>query len=197
MIFKKYNQFLDQFSINENLDKAKKYMKDRYILTTAATQLNLIDDETKYDMSNGNKRSVTPLDFVKLDAEKKKELTDAMRTISVSEEQLRELISTNEFKQVREIKAKVPVQDVNGNKIEKEYQLDRDHIGWLGNFVYFYYYENAALTDLYSLYKNLILNKDILGNLEISVNGKIAKKAFDTNYINMKVSNNMELLIDG
>ena len=95
MIFKKYNQFLDQFSINENLDKAKKYMKDRYILTTAANQLDLIDDETKYDMSNGNKRSVTPLDFIKLDSEKKKELGDTMRTITVSEEQLRELISTN------------------------------------------------------------------------------------------------------
>jgi len=197
MIFKKYTQFLDQFSINENLDKAKKYMKDRYILTTAATQLNLIDDETKYDMSNGNKRSVTPLDFVKLDAEQKKELTDTMRGISVSEEQLRDLISTNEFKQVREINVKVPVKDVNGNTIEKEYQLDRDHMGWLGNFVYFYYYENASLPDLYTLYKNLILNKDILANLEISTNGKLAKKAFDTNYINMKVPNNMELLIDG
>ena len=197
MIFKNYRQFLDQFSINENLDKAKKYMKDSYILTTAANQLNLIDDETKYDMSNGNKRSVTPLDFIKLDVEKKKELGDAMRAITVSEEQLRSLISTNEFKQVREIKAKVPVQDVNGNKIEKEYQLDRDHMGWLGNFVYFYYYENASLQDLYSLYTNLILNKDILGNLEISTNGKLSKKAFDTNFINMKVPNNMELLIDG
>jgi hypothetical protein len=197
MIFKKYNQFLDQFSINENLDKAKKYMKDRYILTTAANQLNLIDDETKYDMSNGNKRSVTPLDFIKLDAEKKKELGDTMRTISVSEEQLRELISTSEFKAVRELKAEVPVQDVNGNTIEKKYQLDRDHMGWLGNFVYFYYYENAALPDLKTLYTNLVLNKDILANLDISVNGKITKKAFDTNFINMKVPNNMELLIDG
>ena len=197
MIFKKYNQFLDQFSINENLDKAKKYMKDRYILTTAANQLDLIDDETKYDMSNGNKRSVTPLDFIKLDAEKKKELGDAMRTISVSEEQLRDLIATPEFKQIREIKTKVPFQDVNGNTIEKEYQLDRDHIGWLSNFVYFYYYENAAISDLTTLYKNLLLNKDILSNLDISVNDKLTKKAFDTNFINMKSPNNMELLIDG
>ena len=197
MIFRKYSDFIDIFSINENLDKAKKYMKDMYVLSTAAEQLALIDDETKYDMSNGNKRSVTPLDFIKLDAEKKKELGDAMRAITVSEEQLRSLISTNEFKQVREIKTKVPVQNVNGNTIEKEYQLDRDHMGWLGNFVYFYYYENASLRDLKNLYTNLVLNKDILGNLEISTNGKLAKKAFDTNFINMKVPNNMELLIDG
>lgn len=197
MIFKKYRQFLDQFSINENLDKAKKYMKDRYVLTTAANQLDIIDPETKFDMDEGNKRSLTPLDFVSLDAEKKKELVDVMKSITVSEDQLRTLISTNEFKQIRETKALVPVQDVNGNTINKEYQLDRDHIGWLSNFVYFYYYENAALPDLKTLYTNLVLNKDILTNLDISVNGKITKKAFDTNFINMKVPNNMELLIDG
>ena len=150
MIFKKYSQFLDQFSINENLDKAKKLMKDRYILTTAANQLNLIDDETKYDMSNGNKRSVTPLDFINLDTETKRELTATMSAIVVSEDQLKSLISTNEFKAVRELNAEVPVQDVNGNTIEKKYQLDRDHMGWLGNFVYFYYYENASLQDLYT-----------------------------------------------
>ena len=197
MIFKKYSQFLDQFSINENLDKAKKLMKDRYILTTAVNQLNLIDDETKYDMSNGNKRSVTPLDFINLDTETKRELTATMSAIVVSEDQLKSLISTNEFKAVRELNAEVPVQDVNGNTIEKKYQLDRDHMGWLGNFVYFYYYENANLQDLKTLYTNLLINKDILSNLDISVNGKITKKAFDTNFINMKVPNNMELLIDG
>jgi len=197
MIFRKYSDFIDGFSINENLDKAKKYMKDMYVLSTAARQLDLIDDEVKYEIEQGNKRTVTPLDFIGLDTEEKKKLGEAMRGISVSDDQMRQLIGTNEFKQVREIKSKVPVQDVNGNTIEKEYQLDRDHMGWLGNFVYFYYYENAALTDLYTLYKNLIINKDILANLEISTNDKLAKKAFDTNFINIKVPNNMELLIDG
>ena len=197
MIFRKYSDFVEGFSINENLDKAKKYMKDMYVLSTAAKQLDLIDAEMNYEIEEGNKRSVTPLDFAGLDTEEKKKLGAAMREISVSDDQMRQLIGTNEFKQVREIKAKVPVQDVKGNTIEKEYQLDRDHMGWLGNFVYFYYYENAALTDLYTLYKNLIINKDILANLEISTNDKIAKKAFDTNFINIKVPNNMELLIDG
>lgn len=197
MIFKKYNQFLNQFSINENLDKAKKYMKDSYILNTAANQLNLIDDETKYDITNGNKRGVTPFDFMNLDSEKKKELGATMRSISVSDEQLRSLISTDEFKSIRELKVNVPVNDVRGNTIDKEYQLDRDHMGWLGNFVYFYYYENASIEDLSNLYTNLIINKDILSNLEISVNSKLTKKPFDVNFINLKVGNNMELLIDG
>ena len=197
MIFKKYSQFLDQFSINENLDKAKKYMKDRYILTTAANQMNLIDGRMKLELEEGSRRSVTPLDFINLDIETKKELGATMSAIVVSEEQLRSLISTSEFNAVRELKFKVPVQDVNGNTIEKEYQLDRDHMGWLSNFVYLYYYENVALEDLHTMYGRLIQNKDILSNLEISTNDKLAKKAFDTNFINMKVPNNMELLIDG
>ena len=192
MIFKKYSQFLGQFSINENLDKAKKYMKDRYVLNTAAAQLDLIDDETRYEMAEGRKRSLTPLDFIKLDAEKKKALTDAMRAISVSEDQLRQLITTSEFKAIREISAMVPTPTG-----EKEYVLDRDTIGWLSNFVYFYYYENMSIEDLKGIYAKLLVNKDILANLEIVTDGKAAKKAFDANFINIKVSNNAELLIDG
>ena len=193
MIFKKYNQFLDQFSINENLDKAKKYMKDRYVLSTAANQLNLVDDETKYDMAEGNKRSLTPLDFANLDADKKKDLVAAMRDIAVSDEQLRALVSTEDFMAVRELT--VEVENPDGTK--KSYQLDRDNIGWLSNFVYFYYYENSSMEDLKNIYTKLIQNKDILPNLEIMSNGKPVKKAFDTNFINMKDPNNAELLIDG
>lgn len=193
MIFRKYSDFVEGVSINENLDKAKKYMKDMYVLSTAAKQLDLIDAETKYEIEEGNKRTVTPLDFVGLDAEEKKKLGGAMREISVSEDQLRQLISTEEFKSVRELKAEVP----NPDGSMKEYQLDRDHIGWLSNFVYFYYYENLSLEDLSNLYARLILNKDILSNLEIVEGGKAAKKTFGVDFINMKVPNNAELLIDG
>ena len=126
MIFRKYSDFIDGVSINENLDKAKKYMKDMYVLSTAAKQLDLIDDETKYEIEQGNKRTVTPLDFMKIDAEDRKKLGETMRGISVSEEQLRQLITTNEFKAIREISATVPTPTG-----EKEYVLDRDTIGWL------------------------------------------------------------------
>ncbi len=192
MIFRKYSDFIDGVSINENLDKAKKYMKDMYVLSTAAKQLDLIDDETKYEIEQGNKRTVTPLDFMKIDAEDRKKLGETMRGISVSEEQLRQLITTNEFKAIREISATVPTPTG-----EKEYVLDRDTIGWLANFVYFYYYENISIADLSNLYSKLLINKDILANLEIVTDGKAAKKAFDANFINMKVPNNAELLIDG
>jgi hypothetical protein len=193
MILKKYNQFLDQFSINENLDKAKKYMKDRYVLSTAAGTLNIISDRIKEELKDGNRRSVTPLDFINLDTEVKRELTATMSAIVVSEDQLRALVSTEEFMAVRELAVEVE----NPDRSKKSYQLDRDNIGWLSNFVYFYYYENASIEDLKNIYIRLIQNKDILPNLEIVSNDKPVKKAFDTNFINMKIPNNMELLIDG
>jgi len=184
----KYNQFINENPLNENLDKAKKMMKDAYILSTAAKELDLITPEIKYDMDSGSKRMVTPVDFTNLDSDKKKELVDKMRSISVSDDKMRQLITTPEFKAIRELTV-----NVGG----KDYQLDRDSMGWLSSFVYFFYYENASLEDLKNVYTKLIENKDILQNLEINVNGRIVKKAFDLNFINNKISNNMELLVDG
>ena len=188
MLFKKYSQFIDLYPINENLDKAKKFMKDSFLLSSAAKKLNLIDDQTDYDIKNGNKRMVTPLDFINLDPDKRKELTNTMKGIEVSDELMRSLITSEEFKKIREIKTNIDGVD---------YQLDRDNIGWLYNFVYFYYYENASLEDLSNLYGILLSNKDILSNLEIIVDGKSVNKAFDLNFINIRVPNNLELLLDG
>lgn len=193
MIFRKYSDFKETQSINENLDKAKKYMKDMYVLSTAANQLGLIDDETKYEIEEGNKRTVTPLDFVKLDAEEKKKLGKAMMGISVSDDQLRQLITSAEFMAIRELTTELR----NPDGTMKEYRLDRDNIGWLSSFVYFYYYENMSIADLKDLYLKLLQNKDILSNLKIAVDGKETNKPFDINYVNIKVPNNAELLIDG
>jgi hypothetical protein len=38
----KYNQFIGENSINENLDKAKKFLKDKYLLTTSVKELGLL-----------------------------------------------------------------------------------------------------------------------------------------------------------
>ena len=53
-----------------------------------------------------------------------------------------------DYQKIREIKTIVG---------DKEYQLDRDNIGWLFNFVYFYYAENISLEDLTNLYQQLKL----------------------------------------
>ena len=195
----KYNQFLDSSLVNENLEKSKKFMKDNFVLNSAVNKIglgNLLGDkdakEIKYDMDNGNKKSLTPSDFIKIDAEKKKLLTDEMRSIKVSDDKIRELTNSDTFKKIRSISA-----DVKGSDgVEKVYQLDRDNIAWLYNFVYFYYYENMSIEDLKNLYANLIENKDMLPTLEIVVDGKIVKKPFDLNFINIRVTNNAEYLID-
>ena len=59
----KYNQFLGEFSINENLDKAKKFLKERFLLKTAASDLGFIEGELKAQLDHKEKRSLTLGDF--------------------------------------------------------------------------------------------------------------------------------------
>jgi len=215
----KYNQFLETPIVNENMDKAKKFMKDIYILSKAADKLNIISDDVKFEIDEGNKRKITPFDVSKLDDSviKKvnkeeikstlpedpefdqkweenpnkliiKALKHEMNNIKVSDDVLREMTSSAEFKSLRELKVTVD---------NKDHQLDRDNPGWIYNFVYFYYYENVSIEDLEDLYIKLINNKDLLKELEIVQDEKPVKKQFDLNYINVRVKNNIELLIDG
>jgi len=199
MKLKKYNQFIGLSLVNENLEKSKKFIKDNFVLNSAVNKIGLVNllgdndaKEIKYEMEEGHKRSLTPSDFINIDAEKKKLLTDEMRSIKVSDDKLRELINTPTFKEIRELSVDVKASD----GVEKVYQLDRDNIAWLYNFVYFYYYENLSIDDLRGLYTRLLENKDMLNKLEINENGKLVERPFDLNYINIRIKNNAELLDD-
>jgi hypothetical protein len=195
---------ISEFILNENVDKSKKFMKDTYILTTAFWDLankvgldNLFTDSSGekivQELGKGEKKILTPSDFVSVDPEKRKELFEIMKKIPFDDNKLRQLTTPPEgkskernikevefydYQKIREIKTTVG---------DKEYQLDRDNIGWLFNFVYFYYAENISLEDLTNLYHQLIENKDILNLLD---------KPFDLNFIDIKISNNNEKLID-
>ena len=180
----KYNQFLEN-PLNENLDKSKKFMEDTFILKSSIDKIGIDKlftqkdgDDLKYELDRGNKKIITPSDCINLDPEKRKLLSDTMRTIVVSDDKLRELITTDEFKSLRELKC-----EVDG----KEYQLDRDNIGWLYNFVYFYYAENTSIEDLKEAYIGLIQNKEFLNTFD---------KPFDLNFIDIKTTNNFEKLQD-
>jgi hypothetical protein len=59
----KYNQFLGDKPLNENLDKAKKFLKDTYLLTQAATNLGFVEGELKAQLDHKEKRSLTLGDF--------------------------------------------------------------------------------------------------------------------------------------
>jgi hypothetical protein len=186
----KYNQFLNTDVLNENLDKAKKFLKERYTLLTAAKELDLLQGELAAQIDHKEIRSVRLIDF-QPDAREKIKMK--LRDISVTPELLKTFDKTPEFTALRTLKTKV-----KGPKGEKEFQLDRDNIGWLSNFTYFYYFENVPLEDLSVVYRRLLQNKDILQNLTIEKDkGVFTKIQFDANFINENVFNNIELLTDG
>jgi hypothetical protein len=185
----KYNQFLGEDTLNENLDKAKKFLKERYVLLTAAKELDILKGELGAQIQHKEIRSVRLIDF---QPEEREQLKMKLRDISVTPELLRTFERDPEFLSVRTLKTKV-----KGPKGEKEFQLDRDNIGWLSNFTYFYYFENVPLEDLSVVYRRLIQNKDIIQNLSIEKpKGTFTKTQFDANFIDENAANNFELLTD-
>jgi hypothetical protein len=54
----KYNQFLGENPLNENLDKAKKFLKETFLLTKAATDLGFVEGELKAQLDHKEKRSL-------------------------------------------------------------------------------------------------------------------------------------------
>ncbi len=190
----KYNQFLGLDIINENLDKSKKYLKDRYLVQTAAQELGLLNGELGQQLKHGEIKSITLNDF---NEEQRNQIKLKIREINLTPEQLRKVEGNPELKELRELKTKVT--QPNGN--EKLYQLDRDNMGWLSTFVYFYFFEGATFEDLSNLYAKLILNKDIMQNLTVNKGTadrpNLIKKPFDLNFIDINIKNNMEQLSDG
>lgn len=185
----KYNQFLETDTLNENLDKAKKFLKERYVLLTAAKELDILKGELAAQIQHKEIRSVRLIDF---QPEQREQLKMKLRDISVTPELLRTFERDPEFMSVRTLKTSVQMP-----KGVKEFQLDRDNIGWLSNFTYFYYFENVPLEDLSVVYRRLLQNKDILQNLSIEKGkGNFTRIQFDPNFIDENVENNFELLTD-
>lgn len=264
MKLKRYESFVERVKVdnnfdvlNENLEKSKKFMLDNYILSTAVKSIGLVNlvgkeraEQIEYDMEEGNKKSLSPVDFAGIDSDKKKMLTDEMMSVKSKRESLLEgdtlqkisnrvgvdinslksmnswlseygpddviphlnkdgnvvsivvskiddntvksLITTPEFKALRELSVDATGPDGKA----KTYVLDKDHIGWLSNFVYFYYVEGLDIDGLQAIYKMLIENSDLLPKLEIMEGTKLVKKPFDLNFINIRIPNNAEKLID-
>lgn len=197
-IIKNYNDFLNSTLINENLDKARKFLKDRYILSNAAKELGFIKGELEQQLKHDEIRSIT---MDKFTDEEKSELRKKMSEFKISDDVAKRLEKDPGFLGVRELK--VPALDKNGKEVigkdgkVKTFQLDRDHIGWLYSFTYFFYYENCDMETLKTIYSRLIQNKDILKNIKIDVDGDLINKEFDLNFINTNITNNHEKLLDG
>jgi hypothetical protein len=155
----KYNQFLRGDILNENLDKAKKFLKDRYILITAAKELNLLTGELAAQLKHGEKRTATMKDFT---PEQQALLKSKMRDIKISDEQARTIERDPDFVKLRE--------------------LLKDNLGYLYAFTYFYYVEMVGFKELEDLYNDLIENKQLLDKLPKKFDANFIDPNIDNNF---------------
>lgn len=163
----KYSQFSKTESLNENLDQAKKFLKNRYLLIKAAEDLKYVDEETNYQLNHDELRTLKLSDFT---PEQQAELNNKIRTIKLSPETIRDIERDKNFLKLKE--------------------LLKDNIGYLYTFVYFYYVEMVSYDDLVGIYEKLRHYKDQ------NLLDKLPKK-FDQNFIDPNIKNNTEVLIDG
>ncbi len=173
----KYNQFLGEFSINENLDKAKKFLKERFLLKTAAEELGFVDGELKAQLDHKEKRSLTFGDFT---PEQQEEIKQKLRTLKLSDEQARGIERDPDFLKIREY-------------------LGQKYIGWTYPFTYFYFVEMVPMEDLFTKVDDETKEPtNILAKL-IDYAGLLDKlpKKFDHNFIDINIPNNCEKLVDG
>src|ERR1035437_8169611 len=161
----KYNQFLGETPLNENLDKAKRFLKDRFILNAAAEQLKMVTPVMKHELSHDEKRALTLADFT---PEQQDEIKKKMYLMKLTPDQIRNIERAPEFMKIRE--------------------LLKDNPGYIYAFTYFYYIEMVAFTELENIYKKLGQYKELLDRLP---------KKFDAAFIDPKLKNNAEILVDG
>ena len=178
----RYNQFLGLDPINENVAKAKSYLKEFYLVEKAARELKFITEDMDYEKKEGERRVFLMKDFT---PDQQQQIRNKIKgrgefegkALRVSDEEIRKIEQSEEFKSVRELKA--DAKDAEG-KVTKTYQLDRDNAGWVSHFTYFYYAENKSLESIKSIYERLIQYRDLLDKLP---------KKFDANFIDETIPN--------
>jgi hypothetical protein len=167
MKLKRYNQFVD-YLITENLDKAKKFLKERELIKRAAKQLGLIDAEMEWKIKDGLKKTILLSDF---NPEQQLEIKNKLKELKLSDQEIKEIEKDINFVKIREF-------------------LNRNQ-GWIYPFTYFHFVEMFSLESLFtdenSLFKRLIEYKDLLGRMP---------KKFDQNFIDINIPNNREKLDD-
>lgn len=138
----KYNQFLGETPLNENLDKAKKFLKDRFILSTAVKDLDLLTGELAAQMEHGEKRTLSLKDFT---PEQQEELRKKIREIKITDDQIRNIEREPDFVKLRE--------------------LLKDNLGYLYNFTYMYFVEMVSFEEIKSMYDRVISYGQLLDKL--------------------------------
>jgi len=177
MKLKRYNQFFGLESLNENLDKAKKFLKEREMLIKVAKELRFMTDDMEYEFKEGSRKSLTFNDFT---PEQQQAIKMKLRDIRLSDEEIRNLEKDPEFIKLRELLS--------------------DNLGYLYNFTYMYFVEMTPFNEIESMYNDILEYKNLLGNMKDLPE---VGKNFDLNFINTKIPNekehrtNAEILAEG
>lgn len=172
----KYNDFINK-PINENLDKSRKFLKDRELIKLAARQLNLINKDLEYDLKSGDKKVLSLSDFNEEDQAK---IRTKIREINLDQDQLRKLEQDADFIKLKD--------------------LLKDNLGYLYNFVYMFFVEKTPFDEIEQMYRKVIDYKQILDKM---VEYPDVAKKFDANFINPNIPNekehrtNSEILAEG
>jgi len=124
----KYNQFISGSVINENLQGAKKLLKDRFLMLKAIaavpTASDLVASNKEKERENAKKtwflKDFTP--------EQQEELKTKIREVKITDEEARNIERDPAFVKIRE--------------------LLKDSLGWCYIFTYFYYVENVPFEEL-------------------------------------------------
>lgn len=174
----KYNQFVDTNPINENLDKAKKLMKDIFMIKNVANELGFIEGELKAQLDNKEILSVSLKDFT---PEQQEQIKGKLRQMKLTDEQVKSIEKEPAFLKIREY-------------------LGQKYLGWMYPFTYFHFIENASLEDLFTKVSNDEEKKPIsVFSKLVEYSGLLDKlpKKFDHNFIDPNIPNNLEKLVDG
>ena len=167
----KYDNFKDNFKLNENLAGAKKVLKDTYLLNKGLVELDkgYVTDASGLFLKDNTD---TPISLSSVPNEVKEEAKKKIREIKFSEDEQRQLERNPKFQEIR--------------------QLLGDKLGWAQIFTYLYFVEHMPITEedgsggLKQIYKDMIDYQDLLGKLRRPI----------TNYIDPNIDNNREQLID-
>ena len=138
----KYNQFLGEKPLNENLDKAKKFLRDTTILSTAVKDLDLLKGELGAQIQHGEKRVLSLKDFT---PEQQEEIKSKIREIKLTDDQVRNIERLPDFVKLRE--------------------LLKDNLGYLYNFTYMYFAEMVSFDEIKSMYDRVLSYGQLLDKL--------------------------------
>lgn len=138
----KYKQFKTLKPINENLDKAKKFLKEQEMLKKAAEDLGLITGELEQQLKHNEIRGLGLHHF---DEKFHKDIFKKMKEHKPKPEELKKIQSNEDFLKLKE--------------------LLKDNLGYLYNFTYFYFVENVDYNEIEDMYNKLIEYKGLLNQM--------------------------------